>query len=858
SHEVALGYEEVTEPAITTAFQLKERPDRFLLAWTTTPWTTPANIALAVHRDIRYAVVEDNAHPGKQFIVAKELASKHFKEPVIIEEVLGSELEGKQYVPLFDYFVDKLEKPAWIITLADFVTTDEGTGIVHQAPAFGEEDYQNCKKNNLAFVQPVGEDGRFTGEVEDFAGLFVKEADQLIIERLEKDGLLFSKANYTHTYPFCWRCSTPLLYYALRSWFVAVSRHKERLIELNEKIDWYPEHVKHGRFGDWLANVKDWALSRNKFWGTPLPIWRCESEDCKAETAIGSVKELKEHAVTGLNDGELDLHKPFIDQVKLKCQSCKGQMARVPYVIDCWYDSGAATFAQFHYPFAKGSRELFEKRFPYDFITESIDQTRGWFYTLHALGALLFDSASYKSVVVGGLLVDEKGEKMSKSKGNTLNPFEVFDAVGVDAVRLQLCASAPDASKRFGVSLVGETSTPFLTVLWNSCYFAAEVLARKAVTRDAPLRVEDKWIISRANSVVAAVDKALSLHEYHVCVQALKSFVMDDFSRWYIRIVRERSASPDDALHYTFRYVISHAVRLLAPFAPYISEEIYRLLVLETKAEPASVHLAEWPKAEAVSALLESQMAIARGIVESVLSARDRMQRGLRWPVKRVLAVTKDENAKQAVRALAEIIKNQANIKELALADEFKEMKLKVRADYSKLAPAYGNLTPQIIASLAMHGTSAILSHVQEEGSFQLDVDGKAVVITREHLIVEPEVPANYVFAKSELADIFVETAVTEEMETEGYARELVRRVQQARKEAGLTKEQLITITMVLPAQLKHLKGLLAAHVEEIKSKVGALKLEFSDEKPQQGGFDSEAVARIRGENVEIFLTRTG
>ncbi|MBI2580210.1 isoleucine--tRNA ligase [Candidatus Woesearchaeota archaeon] len=878
SHEVALGYEEVTEPAITTMFQLKESPNRYLLAWTTTPWTTPGNVALAVHPDVTYAVVEDSAgaHPGKQFILANDLVGKYFKNPVIVQNMQGTELEGKEYAPLFDYFVGKLDKPAWVITLAGFVTTEEGTGIVHQAPAFGEEDYENCRKHGLAFVQPVAENGTFTKDVEDFAGLFVKDADALIIERLEKDGTLFGKENYTHTYPFCWRCSTPLIYYALKSWFIAVSKYKDRLLELNGKIAWYPDHIKHGRFGDWLANVKDWALSRNKFWGTPLPVWKCDNSGCSEEVAIGSIQELKEKAVEiprvdtslerrslspagdieGATEGSaliIDLHKPFIDEIKLKCGSCAGEMSRVPYVIDCWYDSGAATFAQFHYPFAKGSEEMLGKSFPYDFIAEAIDQTRGWFYTLHVLGALIFDDIAYRSVVCAGHVVDENGEKMSKSKGNVLNPWEVFEKVGVDAVRLQFCSTSPEAPKRFSYGIVSENVMPFLTVLWNSCYFASETLGKKtAVTGgDSPLKIEDKWIISRANSVVAAVEDALGRHEYHACVQALKSFAIDDFSRWYIRIIRERASAHDDALQYTFRYVVSRVVKLLAPFAPYVSEEIYQLLVRE---KPVSVHLSEWPKAEASDAELESQMAIARGLVESVLSARDQIQRGLKWPLKRVSVVTKDEKVKQAVRALPEVIKKQGNIKELTLADDFKEAKLRVKADYSKLEPVFGSITPKIIANLAMHSSQAVLQHIETEGSFRLEVDGQLISITKEHLITGKEVPNNYVFAQSQYGEVYVDTETTEEMELEGYERELVRRIQQARKEAGLSKEQQISLVIVLPQQLQLLKGALTEHMSDIKSKVGAFRLQLADLRPDKGAFDTEVVARIKGQSVEIFL----
>ncbi|MBI2549869.1 isoleucine--tRNA ligase [Candidatus Woesearchaeota archaeon] len=851
SHEVALGYDEVAEPAITTAFQLKENPGRFFLAWTTTPWTIPGNVALAVHPGITYAVVEDRAYPGKQFVLANDLVAKYFSNPVIVQKMAGSELLGKEYVPLFDSFVGKLDRPAWLVTLADFVTTEEGTGIVHQAPAFGEEDYENCKKHGLPFIQPVGEDGKFTRDVEDYAGIFVKDADPMIIERLEKDGALFSKEDYTHTYPFCWRCSSPLIYYALKSWFIAVSRYKERLLELNEKIAWFPDHIKHGRFGDWLSNVKDWALSRNKFWGTPLPIWKCDSEGCKGEVAIGSVKELKEKAVKLPKDAELDLHKPFIDEVKLKCGSCNGTMSRVPYVIDCWYDSGAAAFAQFHYPFGKGSSELFAKHFPYDFIAEAIDQTRGWFYTLHVLGALLFDDFAYKSVVCAGHVVDEHGDKMSKSKGNVLNPWEVFDKVGVDAVRLQFCSTSPEAAKRFSYNIVSENVLPFLTILWNSCYFASEVLSKPAVVKDASLKIEDKWIISRTNSAAAAVDHALSQHEYHVCVQELKALVTDDFSRWYIRLIRERANEPDDALQYTLRYVISRVVKLLAPFAPYVTDEIYQLIVRE---KPVSIHLSDWPKPEAVDSLLESQMAVARSLVESVLSARDKIQRGLRWPVKRVSVVTKDEKAKQSVRTLAEIIKRQGNIKELALSDEFKESKLRVKADYNKLGPVFGSLTPKIIANLAMHGTSAIMSHIEKEGNFKLDVDGQMISITKDHLITEMEVPANFAVAESAYGSLYVDTDTTEEMEAEGYVRELIRHVQQARKNAGLAKEQIIAVSVVVPEQLQLLKSALVESAAEVKSKVGAFKLEVSESRPQQGTFDHEAVARIKGQNVEIFI----
>jgi isoleucyl-tRNA synthetase len=853
SHEVAQGYKDVNEPAITTMFQLKEDPERYLLAWTTTPWTLPGNVALAVHPDITYAVVEDKDYPHKQFVLAKDLVEKNFQNPVVVEEIQGRDLEGKQYVPLLDYFVDKLDKPAWFVTLANFVTTDEGTGIVHQSPAFGEEDFENCKKHGVAFVQPVSPDGKYTNEVSDYAGVFVKDADKLITERLEKDGMLFSKANYTHSYPFCWRCSTPLLHYALKSWFIAVTKLKEKLIENNEKIDWYPGNIKQGRFGDWLNNLKDWALSRNKFWGTPLPIWTCNSEGCKGQVVIGSVKELIESAVNPPNEDEIDLHKPFIDDIKLKCSECEGEMSRVPYVIDCWYDSGSATFAQFHYPFE--NKERFEQSFPYDFIAEAIDQTRGWFYTLHAIAGVLFNNLAYKSVVCAGHVVDEKGEKMSKSKGNIINPWEMFDKVGVDSVRLQFCTTSPEAPKRFGYELVRENVLPFLTVLWNSCYFASDIINKTSSSEEAALKPEDKWMISRTNSVVKAVGEALDRHEYHTCMQELKTLVMEDFSRWYIKLIRDRASNPegDDALRDTFSYVISRVVRLLAPFAPYVSEEIYQNLV---KEDPESVHLCAWPEVESIDPGIEEEMKIVQGLVEATLSARDQVQRGLRWPVKRVSIITKDEKVKNAVRNLSAIIKQQTNVVELGLSDEFKDTGVRVKADFSKLGPEFGDLAPRIVAALAMQSQIAITGRIQKEGKFTLNIDGKQVTITKEHLIKESKIPDNYVKSPCQYADIYLDKEVTEEMEIDGYGREFLRRIQQARKEAGLTKDQIVSVTVKLPEELADLNEALNKKVNWMMPKVGASSLEFTTARPENGTFDNELVAKIKDNSIEIFLKK--
>ncbi len=833
SHEVALGYEDVTEAAITVRFRLKGE-ESYLLAWTTTPWTLPGNIALAVGKDIVYAVVEEN---GVRYILAKDAVSRFFENPVILMEVTGDGLVGKEYIPVFDYFVGKLDKPAWKVIAAEFVKTEEGTGVVHQAPAFGEEDFEALKREGMAFVQPVDESGRFTRDVPDFEGRFVKDADSEIIEQLERDNAIFRKGDYRHSYPFCWRCSTPLLYYALMSWFVRVTAYKQRLIELNEGISWYPEHIKHGRFGDWLANVKDWALSRNKFWGTPLPIWKCDG--CGSSTAIGSIEELEEGAGTQLTG--LDLHKPAIDEVKIGCV-CGRRMSRVPYVIDTWYDSGSASFAQFHYPFE--NKEAFGKFFPYSFISEAIDQTRGWFYTLHVLGTLLFDSNAFKSVVVGGLLVDGKGEKMSKSKGNTLNPMEVFDAVGVDAVRLQLCSSSPDNTKRFGYELVRENVAPFINTLWNVCVFSAELFKARD-DRVSKLEVEDRWIISRVNSLVKEVSSEFEASNFHHCVDAIKAFVVDDLSRWYVRLVRGRN---DDAVSDALHYALSAIARLLAPFAPHLSEFIYLNLV---RGEEKSVHLSAWPSVEKIDAVLELEMSLAREIIQSILSVREGMSRSLRWPVKEAVVVSAGKDVAGVIERFSPLIISQANVMKVSFQPEFREAKTRLKADYAKLGPAYGEATPAIIAHFSMKSQDAILRGIRERGSFEIDVDGRKYELGKEHLIFSTEIPEKYGSAAFSKGGVYVDREMTPEMESDGFAREVVRVIQQSRKDAGLKKPDRVKIFVKVDSGTSALMGDLKARMKE---KVGASEFDVSDSRPS-GNYRLVKAHSIKERKVEVFFS---
>jgi len=649
-HEVSQGYKEVRDATVVVSFPLVDEPDTSILAWTTTPWTLPSNLALAVGSNIEYVKV---AHEGKKYILAKDLVNKYFEQPTIIETFHGKELLGKKYEPLFPYFVSKFSKTkAWSVIEASHVTTDDGTGIVHMAPAFGEDDFEACQKNKIPFIQPIDTAGLFTKEVPDFKGMFVKKADKHILEYLENQGSVFKVEHYAHQYPYCWRCSTPLLYYATDSWFIKVTEIKKKLLKHNKEIKWYPNHIKDGRFGKWLEGARDWALSRKKFWGTPLPVWRSEDGD---EVVIGSVKELEDLSGKKIPD----LHKPFIDTVTFTKEGKK--YTRVSDVIDTWYDSGSASFAQFHYPFE--NKKYFEERFPYDFIAEAIDQTRGWFYTSHVLATALFDKPAYRSVVCAGHLVDEKGEKMSKSKGNVLVPAEVFDAVGVDAVRLQMCATSVGEQKKFSIHLVNESILPFLNILFNTYRFTSQA-ATLTDKKPKELALEDQWMLSRVNSLVTEVTENIEQHNYHGCLKSCVQFVNGDFSRWYIKLIRDRSK--DLAVGYVLQYVFDRLIRLLAPFIPYLPEYLHAELFSDT----TSVHLTQWPKVDTkvIDATSEETMDVVREVTSLILAEREKAQIGVRWPLaKATVMVPKGMVAR--VKQYEALILAQANIKALVVAE---------------------------------------------------------------------------------------------------------------------------------------------------------------------------------------------
>ena len=706
SHEVAQGYKEVEDPSIYVKFKLRQAKEQgqeqehvFMLAWTTTPWTLFGNVALAVHPEHTYVKVEvkekEKADEKKKeiLILAESRLGTLEGEYEITERLRGKDLEGKEYEQLFDVPVEG--KSHRVIT-ADFVTLDEGTGVVHIAPAFGEDDYGVCKEKGLGFSQPVDSKGRFTSEVPfpDLKGVFVKGADKRIIEMLEQRGILYKESTHLHSYPFCWRCGSPLLYYARESWFIGMKSLRDNLLANNEKINWYPSHLKYGRFGNFLENIEDWALSRERFWGTPLNIWICEK--CGAECCVGSIEELKEKAKNfpfpQESDANLDLHRPYIDEVLLKCEKCGGEMRRVTDVIDCWYDSGSAPFAQWHYPF---ETEKFKQNFPASFITEAIDQTRGWFYSLLGVSTAIFDVPPYLNVLSLGHILDERGVKMSKSKGNVVDITSIFnkEGAGADALRWYFFTIGPPWEDiRFSEPAIAERQKKSLNTLWNSYFFFityASIDKFNPNAKKIPVdkrSAMDRWIMSRLNSTIKGVIEALERFEIHLAGRRIEDFVVDDLSNWYIRRSRRRFWVTEenfdkDCAYLTLYEVLVALCKLLAPFVPFITEHIYQNIV-RTISEDAleSVHLCDYPSHDEslVEQELEDSMDLVARLVEAGRRTRADAGIKIRQPLKAVVVVCETEKMEE-VRGLAAILQDELNVHEVQFADvnrksEFSDM----------------------------------------------------------------------------------------------------------------------------------------------------------------------------------------
>jgi isoleucyl-tRNA synthetase len=803
SHEVALGYQDAEDPSIYVRFPLLgedgAEAGESLLVWTTTPWTLPGNEAVAVAPGVTYA----RAKVGDEtLILAEPLVEKVLGEGVeIAARFPGSELVGRRYSgPVFD--LGDREPGGFPVLAGDFVTTEDGTGLVHIAPAFGEDDYRVAAENGIfdptehgTLYNPVGLDGRFDRRVMGFEGKFVKdpEVTAALIDDLRGRGRLFREQVYEHAYPHCWRCGTPLLYYAKSSWYVATSQAREQLLANNEEIGWHPEHIKHGRFGKWLENNVDWALSRDRYWGTPLPIWECTGDDCDGRYCAGSVAELRERARGEVAD---DLHRPYIDEVTLDCEKCGGEMRRVESVIDTWYDSGAMPFAQFHYPFE--NVELFEERFPADFICEAIDQTRGWFYTLLAESTLLFDTSSYRNCVCLGLILDPEGQKMSKSKGNVVEPWDVIAAHGADAFRwYYLTAQQPWSGYRFSVDTVGESVRQFLLTLWNTysfwvLYANAENLGPDDF-RGPPEPAEDldRWALSRLQATVTSVGQHLDDFDCTAAGREIAGFV-EELSNWYVRLSRRRFWDGDRAAFATLRHCLLEIAALLAPFTPFLADEIHLNLAggeAENLGElPDSVHLRDFPQPDPTLAdpALEAAMEAVRLTVELGRAARAQAKAKMRQPLRRAVIVANDAE-REAISARADLVKAELNVKELDFVTEEAELvSYAVKPNYRSLGPRFGKRMPQVAAAVEALDPVHVAAVMADGGQVGIDIDGD------EHTIGEDEVtlalqPLDGYEVEAEAGHaVALQLELDDELRREGLAREIVHAIQNARKEAGL------------------------------------------------------------------------
>ena len=790
SHEVSLGYKDETIDSIYVRMKVVGSTNEYYLVWTTTPWTLPSNVALAIHPENTYVRARRPDDEDIYILVKERVATVLGKDAEILGEIKGQELIGTEYEQLLP-FLSVPGDNAFKVYGADFVSTTDGTGIVHIAPAFGEDDYQLGRRYDLPFLQPVDKQGKFAPEITPWAGRFVREADLDITRHLKAEGKLFSKERLTHSYPFCWRCDTPLLYYGRKSWYIATTKYKERLIANNQKIKWYPEHVGKGRFGNWLENLIDWSLSRDRYWGTPLNIWRCDS--CGKLDSVGSREELAKKAVEAVDPKTIELHRPYIDEVHLKCE-CGGKMTRTQEVIDCWFDSGSMPVAQRHYPFEH--KDDFDQLFPADFICEGIDQTRGWFYSLLAISSFLFDQPAYKSVMVNDLVLDKKGQKMSKSRGNTVDPWKLLDKYGADATRWYLLAvSPPWTPTRFDEEGVKEVFAKFFGTLQNVYSFFtlyANIDGADPESYQVPLedREEiDRWVLSRLNSLIRQVRADMDLFELTRVVRAIQTFVIDDVSNWYVRRTRERFwASEMDtnkkAVYRTLWEVLLSVAKLMAPFAPFMAEEIYQNLQ-ESAENKGSVHVEFYPQADEglIDEKLEAHMGLVIDLVSLGRATRNRVQIKVRQPLSTLLVDRKHQDTLKPVEGL---VKEELNVKDLEYVsnpDDYVEYTIK--PNFAVLGPKYGKILKSISSMLAGGDAAAFVKTLRQTGQLQLTVDGVAVTLTEEDVEVRVQEKEGFAAEMGRENYVILDTRLTPELIQEGLAREIVSKVQNMRKNAG-------------------------------------------------------------------------
>jgi len=848
THEVAQGYEDVKDPSVYVVFKIKDgqRYDGwYFLVWTTTPWTLISNVALAVGPDITYVKIKFK-DTGDQIILAKDRLSVITQEYEVLGEVKGKELENIEYEQLMDYV--KPDGKAFFVAPGDFVTTEDGSGIVHIAPAFGEDDYQLSRKYNLPVLQPVDKSGKFVNAVSDFKGRFVKDTDADIIKKLRSEGKLYKKEMFVHSYPHCWRCHTPLLYYARESWYIKTSSYKEKMIELNNKINWYPPETGSGRFGNWLEENRDWALSRDRYWGTPLPIWQCTCEEgeCDCENkyiAIGSIEELKEKATNFREvfptDESIDLHKPYVDRLKIRCEKGKCDMTRVEEVIDAWYDSGSMPFAQHHYPFE--NKELFEKNYPADFIAEGVDQTRGWFYTLHAIGTFLFNERAYKNLIVNDLILDKTGQKMSKHKGNIVDPFAIMEKYGADILRWYLMSSSvPWRPKMFNEDDLVEVRNKFFDTLVNTYKFfvlysnLTGVSSDELVKNRVPVNERpeiDKWIISAMSSLKRNYISLMDGYDITRASRMIYDFAIDDLSNWYVRRNRRRFRAPADekdklSSYGTLFEVLAELLKLIAPIAPFLSEKLYTNLTGKD-----SVHLAhiEQPADNDIDAKLEAEMHTAQRIVYLVRAMRVKFNLKTRQPLRQIIIPVLNENEKSVIERMKNIILEEVNVKEINFVGESSGIiNKKAKPNFKLLGPKYGK-DMKLIAEAIKAFDNHKINEIEKAGSVKINLNGNEFEITREDLEVQTENIEGWIIESEDYLTVALDTKLDDELINEGIAREFVSKVQNIRKEMLMDVNDRINIRYRADAELA---GAINDQHKYIEEQTMAVKLESgADEK---------------------------
>ena len=861
SHEVAQGYKDVKDLTCVAKFKVEEGQkiageevkDTYILAWTTTPWTLPSNLALCVNKSYEYAKVKANIGTDDEpkyetYILAKDLIESVLKETPyeILSTFKGEDLLGLKYEQLMPFA--KVEGKAFVVIHGDYVTLTDGTGIVHIAPAYGEDDSLVSKQNGIAFVNLVDKSGKFVPEVEPWAGRFVRDCNEDICKWLATENKLFSKEKHVHSYPHCWRCDTPLLYYPKESWFVAMSKLRDELVANNNKVNWYPDTIRTGRFGKFLENVIDWGISRDRYWGTPLPVWTCEDENCGHQECIGSIEELKQKAIKCPED--IELHKPYIDNVHLKCPKCGKTMNRAKEVIDCWFDSGSMPFAQWHYPFE--NKEMFDNNFPAGFISEAIDQTRGWFYTLTAIGTALFGRTPFENCIVLGHVLDEHGQKMSKSKGNGVDPMTLLDTVGADATRWHFyTVSAPWLPTRLGIKNVQETQRGFLSTLWNVYSFYvlyAEIDQFNPLKYEdfKPTNVMDKWIISKLNTLVKEVDEKLANYDITNAALIIESFT-DELSNWYVRRNRERFWSTElneekIGAYCTLYKVLTTLIKVAAPFVPFMTDEIYQNLVVGLdKDAKESVHLCLWPEVDetAINKELEKEMDLAYKIVKLGRSARNSANIKNRQPLSEMLI-----SVDTLPQYYEDIVKEELNVKQIELGAEMSQyVNFEIKPNLPVLGKEYGRLIPRIKQEIAKKNQMDLANTVKNGGVEYIEIDETQIALNSDNLLITMQGKDGFAFSGEGEIGVVLDTHISEELRKEGYVREILSKVQNMRKDKGF--EVLDKIKLYLSGN-EMLENVVKENEELIKHDTLALEIVYNAEK------ENMTKTNINGEELDV------